>query len=66
VQTKKVLSIIALKDTYVPTYNQMRLYNVWGKQQLITSDHDHVETVLRSAILHGEAVFNFFDQNLIK
>ncbi len=65
-QRKKVLSIVALKDTYVPTPNQMRLYHVWGDQQLITSDHDHVETVVKAALLHGAAVSDFFEQNLPK
>jgi hypothetical protein len=65
-QRKKVLSIVALGDSYVPTENQMRLYNVWGRQQLITMEREHVSTVMRSAMMHAMEVYNFFDANMAR
>lgn len=61
---KKVFSIVAIGDTYVPTENQMRLYRVWGQQALITMKHSHVDTILRTSLMHGQDVIDFFDQNL--
>jgi hypothetical protein len=63
-QRKKVLSIVAVGDTYVPTETQMRLYNVWGRQPLITMKRGHISTVMRSAFLHAMEIYSFFDQNL--
>jgi hypothetical protein len=63
-QRKKVLSIVAEGDTYVPTSNQMRLYRVWGEQPLIEMKRSHISTVMRSAILHAHDVATFFDENL--
>jgi hypothetical protein len=63
---KKVLSIVALDDSYVPTANQMRLYHVWGDQQLITMKREHVSTVMRSALMHAMEIFDFFDANMAK
>ena len=65
-QRKKVLSIVAIGDTYVPTANQYRLYNVWGQQQIITMKLDHVSAVVTTALKHSTEIFDFFDANLAR
>ncbi len=62
---KKVMSIIAIGDTYVPTENQMRLYRVWGTQPKITMVRPHVDTVMRSALMHATEIYTFMNNNLI-
>ena len=61
---KKVLSIVAMDDTLVPTANQMSLYDAFGKQQVIPIEHEHVDTVVRTSLLHSKDVLDFFNRNL--
>jgi hypothetical protein len=61
---KKVLSIVALKDKTVPTANQMKMYDAFGKQELITLNKDHFGAVKHTGIMLSGQVSEFFDKNL--
>lgn len=63
---KKVLSVVALNDSYVPTETQMRLYNAFGKQGVITFDREHVNSIARTSIFDSLTIVNFLVRNLPK
>lgn len=63
-KTKKVLCMVAMNDSYVPTPTQMRLYEAFGRQGVITFEGDHVDSIKRTAIFKSLAIVNFFLQNL--
>ncbi len=63
-KTKKVLCVLAMRDTYVPTSTQIRLYEAFGSQGVITFEDDHVETISRTATFKSLVIVNFLMKNL--
>ena len=63
---KKVLSVIAMSDSYVPTPTQMRLYEAFGRQSVLTFEGDHVDSIKKTSMFKSLPVVNFLIQNLRK
>ena len=63
---KKVLSVIATKDTTVPTRNQELLWEAFGKQDVIRFDTNHIGAVKKAGLFKPTYISNFFDANLAK
>ncbi len=63
-KTKKVLCVVAMNDTYVPTPTQFKLYDAFGRQGVITFEMDHVAAIEHAATFKSLAIINFFIQKM--
>lgn len=61
---KRVFTVIGTVDSTVPTANQRKLWEAFGKQELIEMNKDHFNTIKDTALWKTVTIADFFNETL--